>query len=151
MKAEWRKISHRAKRGSGLALKKEPRWYKVLNPVFTETNEVLEITGNSADVSFSLNEDDDESDISEKESSKESHFSDVNNEDVPGDKEIHCSSKAKTKLVVAPHEKRKVVQSQNQALSHTAEVMKDLASSQIKYAKLMIEADWKRDELFLKH
>ena len=29
--------------------------------------------------------------------------------------------------------------------------MQDLASSQIKRAKLIIEADQKRDELFLKH
>ena len=32
-----------------------------------------------------------------------------------------------------------------------AKGMEDLASSQIKRAKLMIEADRKRDELFLKH
>ena len=151
MKAEWRKISDRAKRGSGLAPEKEPKWYKILNPVFTETNEDLEITGNSADVSFSLNEGDDESDISEKESSQESDSSGVNNEDVPGNEETPCSSKAKTKLVVAPHKKRKVVRSQNQALSRMAKGMEDLASSQIKRAKLMIEADRKRDELFLKH
>ena len=44
----------------------EPKWYKILNPVFTETIEDLEITWNSADVSFSLNEGDDESGISEK-------------------------------------------------------------------------------------
>ena len=32
-----------------------------------------------------------------------------------------------------------------------AKGMEDLASSQIKRAKLMIESDWKEDELFLKH
>ena len=64
LKAEWRKISDGAKRGSGLALEKERKWYKILNPVFTETNEDVEITGNNADVSFSLSEGDDESDIS---------------------------------------------------------------------------------------
>ena len=98
-----------------------------------------------------MNEGDDESDISEKESSQESDSSGVNNEDVPGNEETPCSSKAKTKLVVAPHKKRKVVRSQNQALSHTVKGTEDLASSQIKRAKLMIEGDQKRDELFLKH
>ena len=98
-----------------------------------------------------MNEGDDESDISEKESSQESDFSGVNNKDVPGDEETPCSSKAKTKLVVAPHKKRKVVRSQNQASSHMAKGMEDLASSQIKHAELMIEAVRKRDELFLKH
>ena len=66
LKAEWRRISDKAKRGCGLAPGKKPKWYKILNPVFTETNEDGEKTGNSADVSFSLNEGDDESGISEK-------------------------------------------------------------------------------------
>ena len=41
-------------------------------------------------------------------SSQESYSSDVNIEDVPGDEETPCSSKAKTKLVVAPHKKRRL-------------------------------------------
>ena len=148
MKAEWQTILDKVKRESGLASGKQPKWYKILNLVFTATYEDLEITGNSADISFSLNEGDDESDISEKEYSQESDSSGVNNEDVPGDEETTCSSKGKTKLVVAPHKKRRVVRSQNQALSHMANGMEDLPSSQIKRAKLMIEADRKRDELF---
>ena len=64
--AEWRRISDNTKSRYGLAPGKEPKWYKILNPVFTETNEDLEIMGNSADVSFWLNEGDDKSDISEK-------------------------------------------------------------------------------------
>ena len=51
----------------------------------------------------------------------------------------------------APHKKSKVVRSQNQPLSHMEKGMQDLDSSQIKRAKLMIEADRKRDELFLKY
>ena len=66
LNAEWWRISNKAKRGYGLAPGKERKWYKILNPVFTETNEDLEKTGNSADVSVSLNEGDDESGISEK-------------------------------------------------------------------------------------
>ena len=53
--------------------------------------------------------------------------------------------------MVASHKKHKVVQSQNQALSHMAKSIEDFASLQIKRAKLIIEADWKRDELFLNH
>ena len=135
-KADWRKILDRAKRESELAPGKEPKWYKILNLVFTETNEDLQITRNSADVSFSLSKGDDENDISEKESFQESDSSGVNNEDVPGDEETPCSSKVKMKLVVASHKKRKVVRSQNQALSHIVKSMDGLASSQIKRAKL---------------
>ena len=48
------------------------------------------------------------------------------------------------KLVVAPHRKRNVVQSQNQALSKIAKGMEDLADAQIKRTKLMIEPDKKK-------
>ena len=107
--------------------------------------------GNSACVSLSLNKRDNESGISEKESPQESNSNGVNNEDLPGDEETPCSSKKKKKLVIASYKKRKIVLSQNQALSNMAKGMEDLASSQIKRARLMIESDWKEDELFLKH
>ena len=54
----------------------------------------------------------------------------------------------KKKLAVAPHRKRNV-RSQNQALSKIAKGMEDQAGVQIKRTKLMIEADKKRDKLFL--
>ena len=54
------------------------------------------------------------------------------------------------KLIVAPHRKRNV-RSQNQTLSKIAKGMQDLAGAQSKRTKLMIEADKKRDKLFLKH
>lgn len=37
LKQEWRKISDRAKKGSGKGSRKEPEWYKILNVVFSET------------------------------------------------------------------------------------------------------------------
>ena len=55
------------------------------------------------------------------------------------------------KLAVAPHRRRKVVGSQNQALSKIAKGMEDLPGAQIKKTKLMIKADKKRDKFFLKH
>ena len=55
------------------------------------------------------------------------------------------------KLVVAPHRKRNVVWSQNPALSKIGKGMEDQAGAQIKRTKLMIEADKKWNELFLKH
>ena len=108
LKADWQKILDRAKRRTRIAPEKEQKWYEILNTVITETTEDLDIMRNSADVSFSLNEGDEESDIAEKESFQESGSSGVNNEDVPGDEENPCSSKAKTKLLVAPQTKRKV-------------------------------------------
>ena len=54
LKAEWRKISDRCKNGSGLALEKEPSWYKILNPIFSEKNESLHLAEGSEDLSFNL-------------------------------------------------------------------------------------------------
>ena len=61
------------------------------------------------------------------------------------------SVNANKNLVVVPHWKINVVESQNQALSKIAKGMEDLAGAQTKRMKLMMEADKKRDELFLKH
>ena len=54
------------------------------------------------------------------------------------------------KLVVAPHRKRNVW-SQIQVLSKIPTGMEDLPGAKIERTKLMIDADKKRDKLFLKH
>ena len=51
LKTKWRKLRDRVKNGSGLSPKNEPRWYKYLNPIFSETNEDIELAADSADVS----------------------------------------------------------------------------------------------------
>ena len=55
------------------------------------------------------------------------------------------------KLAVAPHRKRNVVRSKNQALLKIAKVMDDLAGAQIKSIKFMIGVGKKTYEFFLKH
>ena len=54
-------------------------------------------------------------------------------------------------MVVAPHRKRNVVRSQNQALSKIAKGMEDLAGAQNKRTKLMIKTYKKKRWVFLKH
>ena len=63
LKAEWRKISDRCKNGSGLALEKEPSWYKILNSIFSEKNESLHLAEGSEDLSFNLQNDSIDSDF----------------------------------------------------------------------------------------
>ena len=41
--AEWHKIYRRCKNGNGLAPEKQPSWYKVLNPIFSEMNKSLQL------------------------------------------------------------------------------------------------------------
>ena len=67
LKTEWRKISDRAKTGSGLAPEKEPKWYNHINEIFSETNADLDLAAESGDLSFTrqfnnLNYSDEDSD-----------------------------------------------------------------------------------------
>ena len=56
----------------------------------------------------------------------------------------------KGKLVAKPHQKRKCVRSQTQALSQVASSIGVFTESQNKRQKLQMEEEKKRDELFLK-
>ena len=77
LKTEWRKISDRAKTGSGLAPEKEPKWYNHINEIFSETNADLDLAAESGDLSFTrqfsnLNYSDEDSDKpSDKDASDE--------------------------------------------------------------------------------
>ena len=51
-KTEWASHTRRAKNGSGLAPDKEPHWYQILNPVFAETHQPLNLVSKAADTSF---------------------------------------------------------------------------------------------------
>ena len=64
-KEEWSEIQGGIKNGSGLAPGIQPHWQKYLNPVFSETNKVINLTSSAGETSFVRNEeDDDEVDIS---------------------------------------------------------------------------------------
>ena len=76
MKTEWRKLTDRIKRGSGLSPINEPKWYKILNEIFAETHEDLAVSTRAEDLSFSLNEESDlNTSLSEK--NEENHHRSV--------------------------------------------------------------------------
>ena len=52
LKQNWRKITDKAKNGSGYAAEQEQEWYKFLNPIFAETNAEMELSSGKADCSF---------------------------------------------------------------------------------------------------
>ena len=92
LKAEWRKISDRCKNGSGLALEKEPSWYKILNPIFSEKNESLHLAEGSEDLSFNLQNDGIESQLADD----ENHFKKSDEESLNEEKEHTVIRKAKS-------------------------------------------------------
>ena len=153
LKSEWRKITDRAKSGSGLAPLIEPKWYAYLNEVFAETNEELLLAGESADLSFVREfEGDSQDEIENKpDHSEDSDLENVENPDEEDENVNVPKNNLKAKLVAAPHIKRKAVRSQNQALSNLAHGVEHIAASQMKRHRLTMEADLKRDEMFLKY
>ena len=66
LKTEWRKLTERAKTGSGLAPEKEPKWYQHLNVIFAETNEELQLAADSGDLSFTQEFNIDENDSADE-------------------------------------------------------------------------------------
>ena len=92
LKAEWRKISDRCKNGSGLALEKEPSWYKILNPIFSEKNESLHLAEGSEDLSFNLQNDGIESQLADD----ENRFKKSDEESLNEEKEHTVIRKAKS-------------------------------------------------------
>ncbi|CAB4023286.1 Hypothetical predicted protein [Paramuricea clavata] len=60
LKDQWRKITDRAKTGSGQAAKDDPEWYTILDPVFTETHTKLKLASQADDI-LSSNSSDEES------------------------------------------------------------------------------------------
>ena len=50
MKAEWKKITERVKSGSGKSPLQVPAWYKIMNPVFSETHAKLSVATCGGDI-----------------------------------------------------------------------------------------------------
>ena len=74
LKVKWRKISDRRKNGSSLAPEKEPSWYKILNPIFSEKNESLHLAEGSEDLPFNLQNDSMDSDSESQLTDDENSF-----------------------------------------------------------------------------
>ena len=69
LKSEWRKITDRWRNGSGLAPEGKPTWYDILNNVFAETNEEINLSSCAAETSFAdeeVQEYEDDNDKSDK-------------------------------------------------------------------------------------
>ena len=136
MKGEWFKFHGKCKNGSGLVAEREPSWYKILKPIFSEKNESLHLAEGSEDLSFNLQNDSINSDFESQLTDDENSFQKTDEESLNEEGEQNVIRRVPTetpvngnkKLVVAPHRKRNV-RSQNQALSKIARGMKDLAGA----------------------
>ena len=95
--------------------KREPKWYKILNPIFTETNEPLELASGIEDTSFSFETlEEDERDVEDDYFVELNSDSDVGSENEESNSKQDNSSLKESTIskTVAPHKKRKAVLSQ---------------------------------------
>ena len=76
LKSTWRSLHDRIKRGTGKGAKGYPKWYHVINPVFSETNAEVALSESSKDMSFHL---DNHDHVGTRDSEEESR-SDTDNE-----------------------------------------------------------------------
>ena len=77
IKQQWRKLKDRQKHGSGLAPKKYPDWFKIINPVLSDTNQTIDnICSHPKDLSM-ITEYDGDDDGDKAASEYEETFSDL--------------------------------------------------------------------------
>lgn len=154
MKDQWRRHTDRIKKGSGKSPIEEPEWYKIINPIFSDTHGNLEIASKARDVLFNENSDT-ESDEEQTETSHSSY------QEEDGDKDLTSTSESgtegvktkrkvlKNSLDVKPLGRKKRVTSQSHAINEIAKSFHALGESQQKRCEKMMEADKERHAEFL--
>ena len=154
LKKKWREIRDRPRTKSGVSPKDVPDWYANLDKVLGDTNTNLEnVISDPSETSFvqEMQAEDDDSecylgDISKEKNSFDDNESGDDDSKVTDEKE---SSSTKSKILVKPHQKRRVIRSQTQALTHLSGGMNQMIESQSKRHKETIEFERERDKHFL--
>ena len=124
------------------------------NPVFSETNEVINLTSSAGETSFLRNEDDDDEENISNNGGQESDvdIDDVNTQDSEDAATLDTGESQETnkqKIVVASDKKRQQVRSNKQALSKVANSLKVMAETSLKRFKMMAEEDKKREKRYM--
>ena len=115
LKTEWTNKTNRAKNGSGLEPDQEPRWYQVINPVFSETNKPLDLVSSSKDCN-NLSSSEEEEIVSGQ---NENEIVDVVNNEADN-VEVDEPKPKKLKTVQPPHKKSEKIKSTKHGLSAIA-------------------------------
>ena len=152
IKDQWRKYTDRIKKGSGKSPIEEPEWYKIINPIFSDTHGNLEIASKARDVLSHENSDTD-SDEEQLETSHSSYQEDDGEEELTSASESGTEGVKrkvlKNSLDVKPLGRKKRVRSQSQAINEIAKSFHALGESQQKRCEKMMEADKERHAEFL--
>ena len=128
VKQKWCHIKDQPRKGSDLAPKSNPEWYKKIDSILGDTStDLIELVSTSLDTSYSQeviqNDNENESfedntdDDSDKNLYNDSEDDNESNNANKEDKVDNVSANEKKAIVIKPHKKRKVVWSQTQSLS----------------------------------
>ena len=154
MKDQWRRYSDRIKKGSGKSPIQEPEWYRIINPLFSDTHGNMEVASQASDVLSDETNDSETSDTDDIDKAGRSH-SDYQEDDESdlldtGDSTASGNqTAAKRKVEVKPLNRKKRIRSQSQAMSELAKSFNSLGESQQQRCEKMMEADKERHTEFL--
>ena len=155
LRSQWRMLTDRVKKGSGKAPIKEPEWFTILNPIFSDTMGDMDVATSPGDV-LPYDSDDSFSDEESEHVRPDDTSSTSNPEpDVSANSELDSSSSSGTKrktkergLNAKPCAKKRV-KTQTQAIHEMAKSFTDLGEFQQKRSQMMVEADKERQAVFL--
>ena len=142
MKDQWRNYTDRIKKGSGKSPIEGPEWYKIINPILSDTHGNLEVVSKASDVL---------SDVDSYPGSDEEQADTSGYQEEDGETDLTSTSESgnegvkrkvlKTALDVKPLDRKKRVRSQSQAINEIAKSFHALGESQQKRSERMMEAD----------
>ena len=143
LKLEYTKITKRIKEGSGHAASTEPKWYAVLNDVFSERCADLNLCSKAGDTSY-VNE----STQNEHQDGEAEEDEDDDSTSLPATGESSNSDKGKL-LVNNLCKRAKSARSQTQAIAELAKSIDRSTDVQMKRAEAAISAEKQRHDEYL--
>ncbi len=155
LRSQWRKLTDRVKKGSGKAPIKEPQWFSIINPVFSDTmGDLINVASSPSDVLSQCSSSDEETDTPDTpNTSNEAEASGDSHEEMGGESSGSSSGTKRKKKLPQLQAKpciKKKVRSQTQAIQEMAKSFSALGESQQKRSELMVEAEKERQAEFLK-
>ena len=138
VKIQWTAKTDRAKNGSGLDPDKEPHWYRVRNPIFSETHAPLNLSSSSKDAHNSDVEDE---------------FADKYDDEYDAgraDEELEEPTRKRTKVVPPPNKKAEKIKSTKHGLSAIARGINSSIIAQDRRFAAQMEMAKEREALLLK-
>ena len=153
LRTQWQKLTDHVKKGSGKAPIEEPKWFTILNPIFSDTMGDMDVASSPSDVLSHCSTSDEETDTPNTGSQDEAEASGDSVDEMGGESSSSSSGTKRKKKLPQLQAKpciKKKVRSQTQAIQEMAKSFSALGESQQRRSELMVEAEKERQAEFLK-